>query len=181
MIIQGLNLIIKGLERKDLHDRHQWLNDPEITKYFTNLASIPLSETDLFNWYESISNKKSQELHFSIFTGDLKHIGGAQLKAIDWKNRNAELGLFIGDKSEWGKGYGTEITGILIHYGFHELNLHRLWLRVDAENLAAVKCYQKSGMTREGIFRDEVFRENAYHHSIIMSILRDEYRQNQQA
>lgn len=179
MIVRGNRLIIKGLEREDLHDRHQWLNDPEITRYFTNLGSIPLSETDLLKWYDNISTRKLQELHFAIFTGDCKHIGGAQLKSIDWKNRNAELGLFIGEKSEWGRGYGTEATGMLIHYGFDELNLHRLWLRVDEENLAALKCYQKSGMTQEGIFRDEVFREGAYHHSIIMSILRDEYLQKQ--
>jgi RimJ/RimL family protein N-acetyltransferase len=175
MNLRGNRLIINGLEREDLRERHKWLNDPEITRYFTNLGSTSLSEADLLNWYESILTKKSQELHFAIFTGDLKHIGGAQLKSIDWKNRNAELGIFIGDKSEWGKGYGTEATGILIHYGFNELNLHRLWLRVDTENLAALKSYQKSGMIQEGIFRDEVFREGAYHHSMIMSILRNEF------
>jgi RimJ/RimL family protein N-acetyltransferase len=174
MIIQGNRLILKGLELEDLPDRHQWLNDPEITRYFTNMGSLPLSRADLSNWYEKIGSQRNHELHFSIFAGG-RHIGGAQLKSIDWKNRNAEFGLFIGDKNEWGKGYGMETTGMLIHYGFQTLNLHRIWLRVDAENIAALKCYQKSGFVREGVFRDEVFRDGVYHDSIIMGILHGEF------
>ena len=159
MILRGKNIIIKGMEREDLKERHIWINDPEITRYFTNLGAIPISETELAKWYENVGNKKPQELHFSIFTGESKHIGGAQLKSIDWKNRNAELGIFIGEKSEWGKGYGTEATNLLTHYGFNELNLHRIWLRMDMDNSVALKCYQKTGFTQEGIFREEVYRD----------------------
>ncbi len=165
------NIIIKGLESDDMKERHLWLNDPEVTRYFTNLGSIPLSKTDLEKWYEHISQKKSQELHFSICTKESQHIGGAQIKSIDWKNRNAEMGIFIGDKNEWGKGYGTDAAKSLIRFGFYELNLHRLWLRVDSENLAALKCYQKAGFLQEGIFREEVFRNGCFHDTIVMSIL----------
>jgi RimJ/RimL family protein N-acetyltransferase len=178
MILHGKSIVIKGLERENLPDRHSWLNNLEITKYFTNLGSFPLSETNLAKWYENLDNKKLQELHFSIFSGESKHIGGAQLKSFDWKNRSAELGIFIGEKSEWGKGYGTEATDLLIHYGFNELNLHRIWLRVDMDNLAAIKCYQKTGFTKEGIFREEVYREGCFHNSIVMSILSCEYLHN---
>lgn len=170
-MILGDKIIINGLESNDLKERHLWLNDPEITYYFTNLGSIPTSKSDLEKWYENISAKRSQELHFSIFTKELKHIGGAQLKNIDWKNRSAELGIFIGDKSEWGKGYGTNATQCLIDFGFNELNLHRLWLRVDQDNLAALKCYQKAGFVQEGIFRAEVFRNGCFHDSVVMSVL----------
>jgi Acetyltransferases, including N-acetylases of ribosomal proteins len=176
MILRGNNVIIKGLEQADLKERHIWLNDPEVTKYFTNLGTIPLSETDLAKWYESIGNKKSHELHFSIFTAEFKHIGGAQLKSIDWKNRNAELGIFIGEKDEWGKGYSTETTHLLIDYGFNTLNMHRIWLRLDIENLAALKCYQKAGFIQEGVFREEVYRDGSFHDTIVMSILGNEYQ-----
>ena len=178
MILRGNNIIIKGLEQNDLKDRHQWLNNPEVTQFFTNLGSIHISETELAKWYENICNKNLQELHFSIFIGESKHIGGAQLKSLDWKNRSAELGIFIGEKSEWGKGYGTEAANLLTHYGFNELNLHRIWLRVDSDNLAALKCYQKTGFTQEGIFREEVYRVGSFHNSIVMSILRSEYLKN---
>jgi len=170
-MIQGDNVILKGLEPDDIKERHLWLNDPEITNYFTNLSSIHLSRNDLEKWYENISQKKSQEIHFSIFTKEPKHIGGAQLKSIDWKNRNAELGIFIGDKSKWGKGFGTDATKSLIFFGFNELNLHRIWLKVDPENLAALKCYQKTGFIQEGILREDVFRKGRFHDTIIMSIL----------
>jgi RimJ/RimL family protein N-acetyltransferase len=172
MILRGANLIIKGLEREDLKTRHLWLNDPEVTMFFTNLGAFPISETELTGWYENVCNKKPQELHFSIFRGESAHIGGAQLKSLDWKNRSAELGIFIGEKNEWGKGYGTEATRLLTDYGFTTLNLHRIWLRVDQDNRAALRCYQKTGFVQEGIFREEVYRDGSFHDSIVMSILR---------
>lgn len=173
--MQSLDLYLKGLEKKDLADRHRWLNDAEITKYFTNLGAMPLSFEKLLQWYHNLTDNE-MELHFSIFLKDHRHIGGAQLKMIDWKNRSAEFGMFIGEKIHWGKGLGAQITRILVNYAFTTLNLHRLWLRVDPENLAAIKCYQKAGFVHEGIFRQEVFRNNTYHDSWIMSLLQSEWK-----
>ena len=81
------------------------------------------------------------------------------------------MGIFIGDKNEWGKGYGTDATKSLIRFGFNELNLHRIWLRVDRNNSAALKCYQKAGLVQEGVFREDVYRNGCFHDTIVMSIL----------
>lgn len=173
-MLQGKSLYLKGLERDDLADRHTWLNDKEVTYYFTNLGSLPLSYQKLLQWFEKISGS-NQEIHFSVFLNDHTHIGGAQIKSIDWKNRSAEFGLFIGDKSQWGKGYCSQITQLLLDYSFQELNLHRIWLRVDQDNQAAIQCYKKVGFIEEGIFREEVYRSGAYRDTLVMSILQNEY------
>jgi RimJ/RimL family protein N-acetyltransferase len=167
------HVYLKTLAATDLADRHRWLNDREITQYFTTLGALPLPYEKLLQWYQNLNSER--EIHFSVFTNSDQHIGGAQLKSIDWKNRSAEFGLFIGEKSFWGKGYCQAITRLLVSYGFETLNLHRLWLRVDAQNKAAFHCYEKCGFRKEGLFRNEVFRQGIYHDSIVMSILAAEW------
>lgn len=174
MILIGSRVELRGVEAADLDDRYRWLNNPDIVRYFTNLAKLPLTRSQLANWHEK-TFKNERELHFSVYTMHHQHIGGAQLKEIDWLNRSAEFGLFIGETEYWAKGYGMEITRLILTYAFETLNLHRVCLRVDKDNAAAVRCYQKCGLKQEGIFREEVFRDGKYHDSMIMSILKKEW------
>jgi RimJ/RimL family protein N-acetyltransferase len=175
MELRGERIILKNLELEDLTDRHRWLNNPEVTRFFTNQGSFPLSQTEMVQWFNTTVTRSHEEIHLAIWTHHGKHIGGAQLKAIDWRNRGAELGVFIGEISEWGKGVATEATQLLIQYGFLTLGLHRIWLRVDSENVAAINCYQKNGFRTDGIFRDEVYRNGEFHDSLVMSILKEEF------
>jgi len=55
---------------------------------------------------------------------------GVAFHAINWLNRSAGLGITIGDKSFWGRGYGTDAMRIMMRLGFDKMNLHRLWLHV---------------------------------------------------
>lgn len=174
-MLQNDFVCLKGLAQTDLPDRFRWLNNPDTTRFFTNLGAIPITRDSLANWYDK-TRQNSHEVHFAVYTPVDIHIGGAQLKSIDWKNRSAELGLFIGETEYRGKGLGQQITLLLAEYGFETLNLHRIWLRVDQSNHAALRCYQKCGFEEEGRFRDEVFREGKYHDSIVMSLLEPQWR-----
>jgi RimJ/RimL family protein N-acetyltransferase len=82
----------------------------------------------------------------------------------------------IGEKEFWGKGYGTEINNLVLDYGFRKLNLHKIYLGVNADNKGAVKSYKKSGFKYEGTKRDEIYRNGRYYDAIMMSILRNEYK-----
>lgn len=175
MTIKGPRLELRGVEFNHLQERCRWLNDPDVTCFFTNAGVFPVTIKQMENWYGKIT-QDTGEIHFSIFTSDSKHIGGAQLKSIDWRNRSSEFGIFIGEKNEWGKGYCREATQLLMNYGFNTLNLHRIWLRVDVENERAIGCYEERGFYKEGVFREEVFRDGTYHDSMVMSILSREFR-----
>lgn len=174
-MLQNSQIQLRGLETTDLPDRHRWLNDLQTTRYFTHLGAMPLPYSQLLQWYQSLN--PSREIHFAVDTLDPLHIGGAQLKSIDWQNRHAELGLFIGEPRFRGRGLGQQITRLLTRYGFDTLNLHRIWLRVDEANQAAVHCYSQCGFRAEGRFRDEVFRDGAYHSALIMSLLETEWQE----
>jgi len=95
---------------------------------------------------------------------------------ILWNDRVGTCGIFVGDKKEQGKGYGTEAMKLLLEYGFNTLNLNRLDLKVNDFNLRAIKCYQRLGFVEEGRMRQSCFRNGEYHDQIIMSILRSEWK-----
>ena len=88
----------------------------------------------------------------------------------------AEVGLFIGDKSCWNKGYGTEVMRLLLRHGFGTLNLNRIFLRVDAANQGGIRAYEKAGFVHEGRFREGTFRDGHYEDMLFMSVLRSEWQ-----
>ena len=96
---------------------------------------------------------------------------------VDWKNRNAELGIAIWKKDYWGKGYGADAIKTLLKYAFHELNLHKVYLRVYDFNKRAIRCYEKAGFKKEGILREVFWRNGKWHDTILMGILQSEFEQ----
>ncbi|MGU3473316.1 GNAT family N-acetyltransferase [Paenibacillus sp. D51F] len=104
-------------------------------------------------------------------------IGDIAIQDIDRNNRNAGIRIALNDKSHQGKGYGSEAMRLMLDYGFGILNLHRIELNVFAFNDRAAHVYEKLGFKREGVQREALYYDHAYHDSILMAILEDEYRQ----
>jgi RimJ/RimL family protein N-acetyltransferase len=146
------------------------LNDPTVLEYFGSV--LPMSLVQEEEWFE----KMLQDPNVCNFAIDFEgqHIGGGGLSSIDWRNRNAEVGLFIGQPELWDQGLGREVLELLLRLGFQQLNLHRIYLRVFASNERAVNLYEKIGFQREGRWRDGEFRHGRYHDILWMSMLRDE-------
>ena len=92
---------------------------------------------------------------------------------INWTARSAEVGLFIGDRSCWNKGYGTEVK--LLRLGFETLNLNRVFLRVDEANLGGIRACEKAGFIHEGRLRQGTFQGGQYRDMLFMSVLRSEW------
>jgi RimJ/RimL family protein N-acetyltransferase len=115
----------------------------------------------------------------AIETDEGVHIGNIGLHRVDWKNRRAELGIAIGEKAYWDQGYGADAIHTLLKLAFREMNMHRIQLRVDADNARAIRCYEKAGFKEEGTLRDAVFREGEYVDQHVMSILQGEFESNE--
>ena len=103
-------------------------------------------------------------------------VGGCSFIDIDWQDRKAEVGIHIGEKEFWNKGYGTKAIHLLLKHGFENLNLHRLWLRVFEINQRAIRAYEKAGFTLEGKFREARYLEGKYVDVMIMSMLKSEWQ-----
>ena len=82
-----------------------------------------------------------------------------------------DIGIFIGEESARGKGLGTETARLFTDFGFAGLHLHRISLRVLAENTAARRSYEKAGFVQEGVFRDMELLDGAYRDVVFMAKL----------
>ena len=98
-----------------------------------------------------------------------KLIGTCQLHSISAVHRHAELQIRIGDVKQRGHGYGTDAVQLLLKFGFDDLNLHRIFLHVFADNKAAVRTYEKCGFKREGILRHAAHIDGRYVDDVLMA------------
>jgi RimJ/RimL family protein N-acetyltransferase len=172
----GDRIYLRPLEEGDLDRCMRWINDPEI---LTALGRrFPMSRVLEQEWVTSqYKNEKNLSLAIVIKDGDL-HIGNCGLHQIDYVNRNAEFGILIGDKDNWGYGYAPEAAKLILGYGLDELNLHRISLQVYSHNKRAQRAYEKAGFTHEGTKREAYFRDGRYYDNLIMGILRSEWRKD---
>ena len=167
---------LRANERSDLPKFVEWLNDPEVRRYLS--MSLPISQAAEEQWFENMLKRppEEQSLGIEIKDGDgWRLIGNCSIFDINRRARSAEVGLFIGDKSCWNNGYGTEVMRLLLRHGFGTLNLNRIFLRVDAENMGGIHAYEKAGFIHEARLRESDFREGRYCDDLIMSVLRSEW------
>ena len=175
-MIPGDKVILRPIERDDLPRYVRWFGDPEVRRHL--LVYLPFSLAQEERWYEGMIDRleRGNDVLLAIETIEGVHIGNVGLHDIDWKSRSAELGIIIGEKDYWGQGYGTDAIRTLLRLSFEEMNLHRVYLRVDADNMRGIHCYKKCGFQKDGTLRDAVFREGQYIDQWLMSILRTEFK-----
>lgn len=127
--------------------------------------------------------RASGDVLFSIHTeGQFpRFIGICGLHGLRDIYHSGELRILIFDPVAIGHGFGTEAVNLLLEYGFNRLNLHRIWLGVNADNEGAVNCYRKCGFKHEGRLRDDIFYHGKYADVIRMGILRDEWQSTAQS
>ena len=102
---------------------------------------------------------------------DGRPVGSVYYRDIDPANHSAEYGIFIEEENARGKGFGTETARLFTEFGFTVLGLHRISLRLLAENLPARRSYEKAGFAEEGLFRDMVLLDGRYRDVVFMAKL----------
>jgi diamine N-acetyltransferase len=176
MLLQGQLVELRPIEKEDLPNYVVWFNDPDVVTYFG--MHEPMSLMQEQRWYETQHENRDSRNYAVYYEG--QHVGGAGYAHLDHRERSDEVGLLIGRKDLWDRGLGGDVLRCLLRHGFEQLNLHRISLRVYAENQRAVHCYEKVGFQHEGRQRQASFRHGRYHDLLLMSVLEDEYRAAQQ-
>lgn len=175
-VIYGERVRLRAAERDDVKKFYVWVNDPEVTRYLS--LYLPMSTVDEENWFDSMTKRDQSEktLVIEVRDGDgWKMIGNCGVFGIDQVNRLGELGIMLGEKDEWNKGYGTETMTLLLRHSFDTLNLNRAYLQVYAENTHAKRAYDKAGFVEEGRLREAAYKHGRYDDVIVMSVLRSEW------
>ncbi|HLO04819.1 MAG TPA: GNAT family protein [Symbiobacteriaceae bacterium] len=156
----------------DLEDRFRWMSDPEVTRYLGMRPAL-LSRESIRSYLEQCANSADSSVEFAIETKEGKHIGGCTLRGFNHVSRSAEFAIVIGE--ERGKGYGTEVTKLMIDIAFGYFNLNRFWLTAYEPNVAAIRCYEKAGFVKEGILREHVYMHGQYLNGVMMAVLRSDW------
>lgn len=175
-MIYGPRLRLRPLERADIPLMLAWFADPEVRA--TLAAYRPFNEIEETQWFESnaaAGDKQAWGIEIPDGAGGWRLVGNCAFHHINWRARKAELGLVIGDKSEWNKGYGTEAVRVLVDWAFGTLNLNRVQLQVYARNVRAQRAYAKAGFAVEGVQRQADYYAGQYDDVILMAILRQDW------
>lgn len=167
-------IYLRPLEHEDAPRIVPWLNDPEVTRTLAMRRPVNV-ETEQAFIAKLYTSDQDLVLGIALTAGD-ELIGATGLECIDATNRHARFGIFIGKKSAWGAGHGTAATALMLQHAFETLNLHRVWLHVFEHNARAIRIYEKLGFQREGVLRQEVYRDGRYWDVITMAMLRPEWR-----
>lgn len=177
--LTGKKIYLSSLSKIDISDRYiDWLNDEEVCRDNSH-ATFPNTRSKTIAYIDHLEKSKD-EVAFAIklIKNDL-HIGNAAVQKIDRINRSAELAILIGDKKYWGKGIASEVYSLLIKYGFDTLNLNRISSGQTIDNKGMIKVCEKSGMKKEGILRQVLYKNGGYLDAGIYSILKKEFVRTQ--
>ncbi len=180
-MIFGKRIRLTSPEREDIPLFVEWLNDPEVRQGLA--VFLPMSNAKEEQWFEDMLKRppETHPLTIEVREGtDWVKIGNLGFFDIHPRAHSAEVGIMIGNKNYWNKGYGTEAMELLLKHGFETLNLHRIMLHVYDFNPRAIRSYQKAGFVEEGRLRESVYKDGKFHDTIIMSVLRDEWDGRQQ-
>ncbi len=169
----GKKLYLRGIENKDLEGNYfDWLNDYEVTKYMDS-GQFPNSIEKMQEYVKNVASSTNNVLLCIIDIATDKHIGNVRLGPINWINRTAFVGIMIGDKEFWGRGYATETIELVSEYAFKRLNLHKISAGVNASNQASVKAFKNAGFRIEGVRKDEVYADGQYHDGVQLTRKRE--------
>lgn len=175
-MIIGERVRLRAIEREDLPLFARWLNDPEVRENL--LLYLPLSIPQEEKWFEENLKKHvdEQPLGIEIYIKQKwQLIGNTSFFDIDRREQSAEVGIFIGEKQHWGKGYGGEAMRLMANHGFKDLNLNRIYLQVFETNQRGIRSYEKAGFKHEGRLREARFQNGRFIDTLMMSILKSEW------
>jgi len=148
--IDGQRIYLRILTKYNGTEEYcSWINDKIVNEYLETKKTTIEELRD----YIKIRYNDPNCLFLGIFLKDNNfHIGNIKLEPIDFNKKTGTLGILIGVKKFWIKGFGTEALKLLINYAFNTLDLEEINLGVYKENIAAINAYEKSGFT--------IFKEN---------------------
>ena len=152
----------------------RWFADPAITRYLIQRHPPSLRQEEA--WLERMAESGDDVVWTIVLGATGLPIGATGLHRIDWRNRHAFNGILLGERGEWGKGYGSEAIGLQTAYAFRELNLEKVLTEVYAPNIASRRTMERVGFRTCGVRRRNVFIDGEWNDEWLGEILRDEWK-----
>jgi UDP-4-amino-4,6-dideoxy-N-acetyl-beta-L-altrosamine N-acetyltransferase len=169
-MLEGSKVVLREIGDDDTANIVKWRNSVDVINNFF-IQDVLTEEQHRF-WLNNKVNTGMVSQFIIIDKETNVPVGSTFLRDIDPKNKKAEFGIFIGDSSSRGKGFGSEAAILITDFGFKQLHLNRVYLRVFAHNANAIKSYENAGFTCEGLLRQDIYTNDRFNDVIVMSKLK---------
>jgi RimJ/RimL family protein N-acetyltransferase len=165
--VLGKKIILRVLEKRDLKRSLLWLKDPSVNMYLSqNFRNY--DEKKELEWFEFVRSSKN-DVVFAIEDIETNiHIGNCALHKIDWEKGSCELGIMIGDKDYWNRGYGSDAIKSIVNFSLSGLKLTNIVLNVYSYNKRAIKVYKKCGFKLIRIQNKDHFYDGRLWDTLVM-------------
>jgi RimJ/RimL family protein N-acetyltransferase len=185
LYLLGERVRLRPQQMSDAPAFQGWVNDVEVQRYIGGPPaqfSRPAEEqfitaSTTLDWEHGFPFA----LEATDVEGGPRLIGNIRLHRLDAIHRRGEIGIMIGDRAFWSRGYGEDAMRTISRFGFRDLDLHRLELTTGEFNPRAIRCYEKVGFTIEGRLRAHRYVGGRYYDTLYMGLLRDEFEAREAA
>ena len=139
----------------DAQDDYSWQTDTELSALDAALTLSINFQQFLSEYTFELCYPTANRYEFAIETLNGEHIGNCVYYNVDLRESKTEVGIMIGNRDYWNRGYGEEAINALLDYIFEKTNLQSVYLTTLVWNIRAQRCFQKCGFTECGqITRD---------------------------
>lgn len=173
-VVPGERIYLSLVRREDLPLYARWFADLEMTTYLgpVGMSFMPEHEDE---WYRSVVADKLNKTFAIVVREGQRVIGSVGLKNVNQRHGSAELGIAIGDKGSWGKGYGSEAVRLMCDYGFTFLGLELIYLWHVAFNERGHRAYLSAGLREAGRLRGAFLFDGRRYDNVLMDVIREDF------
>ena len=170
-MIRGEAVTLRPVEERDYPLIQIWQNDPEV--WWLMDYEGPFSLADIA---EDERRARDDGFPFTIEV-DGRPIGRIGLNGLRRRDRLCRLYVFIGDRSVWGMGYGTDAVDAMLGHAFERFDLHQVELWSLADNERAIRAYRQCGFREEARLAERSWKDGRWVDHVVMTVTREAFGQ----
>ncbi len=171
-VLKGKRVTLRPHKRRDAKAFVKFLSDYDVTRYLAR-QEVPTLEEELA-WI-AIQAADPNAFSWTVVVDD-KPVGVIGLNKINWRDGIAHVGTFIGDKSLWSQGIGTEMGQLVADFAFLQLPLRKIHSAYLAPNKASGKLQASAGLKKAGRWKKECFRDGKWQDIIVTECMRKDWK-----
>lgn len=172
LFIEGKNICLREIQISDVKKNYyNWMRDPEVNQYLESRFE-KWSVRRLKNYVKETKINRDNFFWAIILKETGRHIGNIKLGPINRKHGFADLGIIIGEKPYWGKGFATEAITLVVDYAFGKLKLNKLTAGAYANNIGSIKAFKNAGFLTEGIRKRQYLYNKKYVDGVLLGCIK---------
>jgi len=172
--IEGSAVVLRHHRPDDLPHVRRWYRDPELAR-LTRYSLAPMTDEEVDRFFHGRLMSPRSVAYAIVVRATGRLIGLTTFSNLDPDNGSVLYHISIGEPDAWGRGYGTEATGLMLGLAFERIGLHRVSLSVFSFNRRAIRSYQKAGFRVEGRAREAIVRDGQRFDELSMGVLAPEW------